>query len=132
MTQDSDNPTHDRIWRSFTINGRRTTLSLEKVIWECLDEISHNEGISVANLCSLIVRRRSGLRLAATIRVFVAAYFRAAAPKWVSPHPVQPAKPVPPVPGAPLSELLQTAVNACGSGSDDDSALPHEQESETD
>lgn len=79
--------------RNVLLHGRqRTSMRLEPSMWSALDEIAMREGLSINDLCSQIdVRlqeqaRRKGLdpektevTLTSGVRVFIFAYFRAAA-----------------------------------------------------
>jgi predicted DNA-binding ribbon-helix-helix protein len=68
------------ISRNITVNGRRTSVRLEREMWVALFNICHREQRSVNDIAGLIAgRKRSGTSMTAAIRVFVMAYFRAAA-----------------------------------------------------
>ncbi len=65
--------------RNVTVNGRRTSLRLEPLMWEALAEIVQRENSSVNDLVSRIENRRAASSLTAAVRVFIVSYFRAAA-----------------------------------------------------
>lgn len=65
--------------RNVTVNGRRTSMRLEREMWEALREICRREDMTVHELCSLIDDRRGLSSLTAATRVFILMYFRAAA-----------------------------------------------------
>ena len=65
--------------RNVTVNGRRTSLRLEQVSWEAIDEICVYEGVSLHELCSMIERQRGGSSRTSTVRAFIVTYFRQAA-----------------------------------------------------
>lgn len=65
--------------RNVVVEKRRTSLRLEPVMWDAIAEICQREQISLHDLCTLINRRRHASSLTAAIRVFIVAYFRAAA-----------------------------------------------------
>lgn len=66
--------------RNVTVLGRRTSIRLETQMWNAIREIADREHCSVHELCSLIAtRRKSGLSLTASIRIFLMLYFKAAA-----------------------------------------------------
>ncbi|MBP2303343.1 ribbon-helix-helix domain-containing protein [Azospirillum picis] len=72
--------------RVVRLNGRRTSVALEPVMWEGLEAIAAREGLdSVAALLShldQIARGPDGkppVNLTSVVRVYVAAYYRAAA-----------------------------------------------------
>lgn len=65
--------------RNVTISGRRTSLKLEPDMWEALEEVCTREGRTLHEVCTMIARRHAGGNLTAAVRVFILAYFRAAA-----------------------------------------------------
>jgi len=65
--------------RNVVVEKRRTSLRLEPAMWDAMAEICRREEISLHDLCTLIGRRRHASSLTAAIRVFIVAYFRAAA-----------------------------------------------------
>jgi predicted DNA-binding ribbon-helix-helix protein len=73
------------ICRNVSVNGRRTSLRMEPMLWDALCEICDRESVTVNQLCSQIDRRRGAANLTASIRVFIISYLRAA----VAHSPVQ-------------------------------------------
>lgn len=69
-----------QICRNVTIAGRRTSVRLEDVFWDCLREICRREAIGLSQLCTLIDGRRGKAGLTPSLRVFVVGYFREATP----------------------------------------------------
>ena len=66
--------------RNVTVNGHRTSVRLEREMWVALFDICHREQRSAHEIAGLIAaRKRPGTSMTAAIRVFVMAYFRAAA-----------------------------------------------------
>jgi len=65
--------------RNITLNGHRTSLRLERAIWEAVEEICTREATTVHELCTRIDGTRTERTLTAGVRVFVLQYFRAAA-----------------------------------------------------
>ena len=66
--------------KNITIDGRRTSVRLEKEMWHALHEIAAREGCTIHDICSLVnLRKKKLTSLTAAIRVFVMLYFRAAA-----------------------------------------------------
>lgn len=66
--------------RNINVLGHRTSVRLEKEMWDALKSIANREACSVHDICSLVfVRKREDTSLTAAIRVFVMLYFRAAA-----------------------------------------------------
>lgn len=65
--------------RNVNILGHRTSVRLEKEMWESLKNISDREGCKVHDICSLVqIRKRPDTSLTAAIRVFVMLYYKAA------------------------------------------------------
>ena len=60
--------------RTVKIDGHRTTLRMEQVIWDALGDICESEGLTVNELISLVDRRRhNGSRISA-VRAFIVRY----------------------------------------------------------
>lgn len=62
--------------KNVTINGRRTSLRLERASWEALDDICACEKLTVHELCSLIDTTRHGSSRTSAVRAFIVTYFR--------------------------------------------------------
>ena len=58
--------------RSVTIQGHRTSVSLEEPFWTTLRAIAAQRGLSLANLVQIIDRERDG-GLSSALRLFVLA-----------------------------------------------------------
>jgi predicted DNA-binding ribbon-helix-helix protein len=72
--------------RNLVLRGRRTSLRLERPIWDALEEIATREGTSVAALCETIEADRRERTLASSVRVYVVRYYRdAARASWIVP-----------------------------------------------
>jgi predicted DNA-binding ribbon-helix-helix protein len=70
----------DTLTRNLMIGGRRTSVRLEAEMWAALFDIAARESQSIGRICSLVdEKRRPETSLTAAIRVFVLAYYRAAA-----------------------------------------------------
>jgi len=66
--------------RNVTISDHRTSIRLEPEMWSGLSEICRREGSSLHDVCTAVALRKSeNTSLTAAIRVFVMAYYRAAA-----------------------------------------------------
>lgn len=66
--------------RNVTIDGHRTSVRLEPDMWTALQEICRRERASMHEVCTTIASHRGrGSSLTAAIRVFIMAYYRAAA-----------------------------------------------------
>ena len=62
-----------------TVDGKRTSMRLEPAMWEALREVCAREGRSMNALVTQIDRGRAQSTLTAAIRVYLLAYFKAAA-----------------------------------------------------
>lgn len=66
--------------KNVTVSGHRTSVRLEPDMWEALKEICRRERATLHEVCTQIAaHRRDKASLTAAIRVFIMAYFRAAA-----------------------------------------------------
>ncbi len=65
--------------RNVTIQGHRTSLRLQKEMWDAIDEICRRERLSIHQLCSRIAEHRGARSLTSEVRVYAISYFRAAA-----------------------------------------------------
>jgi len=73
-------PRSSLVSRNVTVNTHRTSVRLEPDMWNGLREICRREHMSMHNICSMVAERKApNTSLTAAIRVFVMAYFRAAA-----------------------------------------------------
>ncbi len=62
--------------RSFTIEGHRTSISLEGEFWEALKAAAATEGVPVARLIASIDAVRGASGLSSAVRVWVLDYYR--------------------------------------------------------
>jgi predicted DNA-binding ribbon-helix-helix protein len=80
---DAEKQNRDRstlISHNIMIEGRRTSVRLEKEMWMAIKEIARRERCTVHALCDVIsLRKKPDTSLTAAIRVFIMAYFQAAA-----------------------------------------------------
>ena len=62
--------------RNIKVNGRRTSMRLERSTWEALEEIAKREGCTLNKICEQIdsVKKINGL--STSTRIFVLAYYR--------------------------------------------------------
>lgn len=65
--------------RNVTIGNKRTSLRLERPMWDAIDEICMRENLSIHELASMVNAQRRGSSLTAAMRVFALAFFRVAA-----------------------------------------------------
>ncbi len=64
--------------RSVTINGRRTTMRLEPSMWNALQRIAADNGVTVNQLCSQIDTSRGDLSMTAAVRSYIVSYLQRA------------------------------------------------------
>jgi predicted DNA-binding ribbon-helix-helix protein len=104
------------ISRNVTIAGRRTSLRLEKEMWEALADIASREGMTIHELCTLIEGVRGRSSRTSAVRAFVVAYLRLAAaltPAGQAKPPVGRARARPtPRPSASLRRTLNSIAPA--------------------
>jgi predicted DNA-binding ribbon-helix-helix protein len=62
--------------RSLTLNGHRTSISLEDAFWEALREISARELKSVSELVEKIDTARGDAGLSSAIRIYILQHYR--------------------------------------------------------
>jgi len=61
------------VMHNVSVAGNRTTIRLEPIIWDALQDIADAQGISVHSLVTEIDRRRITKNLSAEIRAYVVA-----------------------------------------------------------
>ena len=62
--------------KNVTVNGRRTSMRLEKETWESLADICLREKMTIHKLCSEIDLRRGRYGLSSAVRLFILRYYR--------------------------------------------------------
>jgi predicted DNA-binding ribbon-helix-helix protein len=62
--------------RSFTIDGHRTSVSLEGPFWEALKAAAKRDGVPLSRLIASIDKERKGCGLSSAIRVWLLARSR--------------------------------------------------------
>ncbi|WP_434622888.1 ribbon-helix-helix domain-containing protein [Azospirillum sp. B2RO_4] len=75
---------YDPILKNIAINGHRTSMNMERVYWEILDEICAREDLTRDNILTMIYKRNAipsntEVTLTSAVRVFILSYQRAAA-----------------------------------------------------
>src|SRR3981081_503637 len=65
--------------RNIVVAGRRTSVRLEPVMWEALQEIARQQETNINQLVTEIDRRRNSSSLTAAIRVYIVDFYRSAA-----------------------------------------------------
>jgi predicted DNA-binding ribbon-helix-helix protein len=61
------------------VGGHRTSVRLEPVMWEALQEIARQQETNINQLVTEIDRRRNSSSLTAAIRVYIVDFYRSAA-----------------------------------------------------
>jgi predicted DNA-binding ribbon-helix-helix protein len=61
--------------RNIVVNGRRTSIRLERAAWDALDDICYMENVSLNQLCSLIESRRSRGSRTSAVRAYIVSYY---------------------------------------------------------
>lgn len=64
------------ILRVMKINGRRTSVRLERGFWDALDDVARRRGLDAVALVSQIDGARGGSSLSRALRVTAVAHFR--------------------------------------------------------
>jgi len=70
------------ISKNITVDGRRTSIRLERASWEALDDICSAEGVTLHDLCTMIDQRKNGGSRTSAVRSFIVSYYREATSKW--------------------------------------------------
>jgi len=65
--------------RNVVVRAHRTSLRLERAVWDALEEIATREGVSIGKICERAAATCREHTLTASVRVFVLSYFREAA-----------------------------------------------------
>lgn len=64
------------IKRSFSIDGHRTSISLEPPFWTALRDVATKERIPLARLVATIDQNRGDTGLSSAVRIWLLSYFR--------------------------------------------------------
>ena len=76
--------------RSFTIDGHRTSISLEAAFWEALKDVAKAQRMPVAQLVQSIDRGRGDGGLSSAVRIWLLDHFRSDARAAVERSPAPP------------------------------------------
>ena len=68
--------------KNVVVNGRRTSMRLDKETWQALSDICKRENISLYKLCSLIDSAKGESGLSSATRLFVLTYYRRSLAKY--------------------------------------------------
>jgi len=74
-----DAPISSLVIHNVVVAGRRTSVRLEPVMWEALQDIARRQERTVHDVVTQIDRERSASSLTAAIRVYIVAFYRSAA-----------------------------------------------------
>lgn len=73
------------ICKNVIVNGRRTSMRLDRETWISIADICHRQRMSIHELCSKIDKVRGKTGLSSATRLFVLTYFRAELNKYQKP-----------------------------------------------
>ena len=73
------------ICKNVIVNGRRTSMRLDKETWVSLSDICAREHTNIHELCSKIDRIKGRSGLSSAVRLFVLTYFRSELNKYEKP-----------------------------------------------
>jgi predicted DNA-binding ribbon-helix-helix protein len=62
--------------RSFSLQGHRTSISLEAPFWDALKEAAQRENVPLAQLVARIDAERQGAGLSGAVRIWILDYYR--------------------------------------------------------
>ena len=68
--------------KNVVVNGRRTSMRLDKETWQALSDICKRENITLYKLCSLIDNSKGNSGLSSATRLFVLSYYRRSLAKY--------------------------------------------------
>ena len=66
----------DRSRRNIFIGDRRTSVSLEILVWEALVDVCRREEISLDEICTEVENRRLSSSMSSSLRMFLLIYYR--------------------------------------------------------
>lgn len=81
--------------RNIVVDGHRTSVRLEPVMWEALHDIADRLQLSVHDLVTQIDHTRVASSLTAGIRVYIVDFYRAAAFRRLKPPAAEAPRPEP-------------------------------------
>ena len=84
-----ENAPSSLVIHNIVVGNHRTSVRLEPVMWDALQEIAHQLRVSLHELVTHIDRERSASSLTAAIRVYIVDFYRAAAMPAVQSQAVQ-------------------------------------------
>lgn len=66
------------VCRNVVVGGKRTSVRMEPLLWDCLTEICRRESHLMNDIVTMIDARRGDSALTAALRIFILSYFRTA------------------------------------------------------
>ena len=75
----SENFPSSLVIRNVVVGGHRTSVRLEPVMWDALQDIARRRRVTIHDLVTAIDRERTASSLTAAIRVYLVDFYRAAA-----------------------------------------------------
>lgn len=85
-------------------NHQRTSFSLERQVWNAIEDIQKRENLTENELISLISKHKVGSSTSSAVRVFILTYFRVLAHRMLNAQPVEP----PRLDNQPTSQFIET------------------------
>ncbi len=73
-----------RIIRNVRVGHRRTSIGLERALWDALEEICRREGKTPSEVCTALVAAGLGRGLTPAVRVFIVERLRRAEASWLA------------------------------------------------
>jgi predicted DNA-binding ribbon-helix-helix protein len=73
---------------NIVVAGRRTSVRLEPVMWDALQDIAHQQRVTVHDLVTDIDRERTASSLTAAIRIYIVDFYRAASLQAAQAQPI--------------------------------------------
>jgi predicted DNA-binding ribbon-helix-helix protein len=91
LRRNRENSPSSLVIHNIVVGRHRPSVRLEPVMWDALQDIAHQQGVSLHDLVTDINRERSASSLTAAIRVYIVDFYRAAAlpggqPRGGQPH----------------------------------------------
>lgn len=77
--RDRDKSLSSLVIRNVVVAGRRTSVRLEPVMWEALQDIARRQERTIHDVVTQIDRERTASSLTAAIRIYIVGFYRAAA-----------------------------------------------------
>jgi len=79
LRRSHENAPSSLVIHNVVVGDRRTSVRLEPIMWDALNDIAHRLGMTVHDLVTEIDRERTASSLTAAIRVYIVDFYRAAA-----------------------------------------------------